>query len=113
VSGDFALDLRDTGKRLVPARFEFAGHEAVRRVGRIVLAEGAIGRVTRSLEIAQKSRPHLVPLLASFLFGRSGGCDGTWTDNTEKRIFDGIVDAQAAKGDATRLAIIYQPRLQL
>ena len=82
MSGDFALDLRGTGKRLVPARFEFAGHQAVRRVGRIVLAEGAIGRVTRGLEIAQKSRPHLVPPLACFLLGRDGGCDGTGTDNT-------------------------------
>src|SRR5258708_13221046 len=73
----------------------------------MVLAEGAIGRVARGLEVAQKGRAHLIALLASFLLGGDRGCDGTGTDNAEKRIFDGVVDAQAAKGDATRLAIVH------
>src|SRR5260370_8998284 len=102
MADDLALDLRDTGKRLVPARFKLAGHEAVRRVGCIVLAEGAIGRVARGLEVALKSRAHLIGLLASFLLGGDRGCDGTGTANAEKPIFNGVVHPQAAKADPTR-----------
>src|SRR5712664_1250559 len=48
-----------------------------------------IGRVARGLEVAQKSRAHLIAPLASFLLGGDRGGDGTGTDNSEKRIFDG------------------------
>src|SRR5260370_14012564 len=96
MADDLALDLRDTGKRLVPACFKLPGHEAVRRIGCIVLAEGAIGRVARGLQVALKSRAHLIALLASFLLGGDRGCDCTRTDNAEKRILHGLVHAQAS-----------------
>ena len=45
---------RQWQQRLVPARLQFGRHESVRRIGGVVLSEGAIGRVTRRFQIAQE-----------------------------------------------------------
>ena len=52
VSGDLALDLRNTPERLVPARLQLARYQPVGRVGGIVLPKRAVGRIARRLKIA-------------------------------------------------------------
>ena len=107
MGGDFAFDLGHTRERLVPARLEFAGHQPIGRIGGIVLAEGAIGCVARRFEIALEGFAHLVPLLAGLCLGGNGGRDGARAHHGEKRILNGVIDPQTAKGDATRLAIVH------
>src|SRR6516225_3281827 len=103
MSGNFAFDFRDMLERLVPARLQLAGDKPVGRIGSVVLAEGPIGGKTRRFKIALERLAHLVPPLNSFRLCRNGG----GADDGEKRILDGVVDAQAAKGNAARLAIVH------
>jgi hypothetical protein len=59
--GNPTIDLGDAFERPVPARFEFAGHQPVLRVGGVVLAERTIGGVAGGLEVAQERLAGLVP----------------------------------------------------
>ena len=68
------------------------------------MAKGPIGGKARRFKIALERRAHLVPPLGSFRLCRNGGRNGARADDGEKRILDGVVDAQAAKGNAARLA---------
>jgi hypothetical protein len=52
VGSDLGLDLGNSRERCVPARFEFAGHETVGGIGRVILTGGAIGGVPRRFEVA-------------------------------------------------------------
>ena len=105
--GDLALDFGDASERLIPARLQFAGDQPVGRVGGVILPEGAISGIARRFEIAAKSLAHLIPSLAAACLGCSHGRgDGAGADNGEERFLDGVIDAQAAKGDAARLAVV-------
>ena len=104
--GDLALDLGDTGKRPVPARLKFAGDQPVRRIGGVVLPEGAVGGIARRFKIAAKRLADLIPLVRGLGGrGRRRG-DGARSDHAEQRLFDGVVDPQTAEGDATGVAIV-------
>ena len=104
MSGNFALDFRHMCERLVPARLQFADHKTVGRIGGVVLTEGPIDGKARRFKIALERIAHLVPPLAGFRLCRDGGRNSAGADDGEKRILDGVVDAQAAKGNAARLA---------
>ena len=104
---DLALNLRDVRERFGPARFQFASHQPVGGISSVILTEGAIGSIARRIKIAQKRLAHLIAPLASLPFGGDSGCDGAGAHNAEKRLLDGVVDTQAAKGDAMRLAIVH------
>jgi len=106
VRGNLGLYLGDLGKCLVPAHFEFAGHETIGGIRCIILTEGAIGCVARGFKVTPERIPHLVPPLARFLFGGHGGGDSAGADHIEQRILDGIIDTQTAEGDAARLSIV-------
>ena len=107
VSGDLAFDLRDTRERLVPARFQFARHQTVDRIGGVILPEGAVGGIARCFEIALESIAHLIPPLDYVLLRGDGGGDGAGADNAQERILDGVIDTQSAEGDAARLAVVH------
>src|SRR3954452_2426909 len=74
---------------------------------RCVLTEGPIDGKAHRFKIALERIAHLVPALAGFRLCRDGGRNGARADDGEKRILDGVVDAQAAKGNAARLAIVH------
>ena len=57
--------LRHTRERLVPARFQFACHQPVGRIGGIILPKGAVGRVARRFKVAFQSVEHLVAVARS------------------------------------------------
>src|ERR1700730_6388275 len=107
MSGNFALDFRHMCERLVPTRLQFADHKPVGWIGGIVLTEGPIDSKARCFKIALERIAHLVPPLAGFRLCGDGGRNGAGADDGEKRILDGVVDAQAAKGNAARLAIVH------
>jgi hypothetical protein len=48
----------------------------------------------------------LVPPLGCFLVRGDGGRDGAGANHLEQRGLDRVIDAQAAEGDAARLAIV-------
>jgi hypothetical protein len=75
VRAEFRLDFGYTNERLVPAQFQLTGHEAVRRIGGIVLAEGAVRRESRRFEIPYEGLANLIAPRASLGFGRNGGGD--------------------------------------
>src|SRR6266568_5034626 len=52
MESDLAFDLRHACERLVPARFQLASHQPVSRIGRVVLAEGAVSLIASRFEIA-------------------------------------------------------------
>ena len=105
MSGDLAF--RYTRERLVPARLQFARHQPVGRIGGVILPEGAVGRIARRFEIALQGIAHLIPPLDHFLLRGDGGGDGAGADNGHERILDGVIDAQAAEGNAAGLAIVH------
>ena len=106
MAGDLRLDLGDAGERLVPTRLQFTGDQTVGRIGGVVLAEGAIRRIARRFEIASERFADLISLLTYFRFGRNGRRDRSGLDDLEDRRLDRIIDPQAAKRDAARLAIV-------
>src|SRR3974390_572923 len=107
MGSNFAFDLGHAREHLVPARLKFLGHQPVGRIGGIVLAEGAIGRIARRFEIAPESFAHLIPLRAGLCRGNDGCRDGAGAHHGEDRILNRIIDPQATKGDATRLTIVH------
>ena len=101
---DLRLDFGDAGERLVPTRLQFTGDQTVDRIGGVVLAEGAIRRIACRFEIASERCADLITLLTQLRFGRNGRCDRSRLDDLEDRRLDRVVDPQAAKRDAARLA---------
>ena len=97
------LDLGDTRQRPVPPDLQLTGDEAVLRIGRVVLSEGAVGGVVRGLKIAGECVPGLVPSHGSLCFGRFRGLDRGGPHHGEQRRLDGVIDAQATEGDTGRL----------
>ena len=71
------------------------------------MPEGAIVGIARRFEITLEGFAHLITSLAGFLLSGSGRRDGASADHCEKRLLNGIIDPQTAKGDATRLAIVH------
>jgi hypothetical protein len=93
MGGDLALDLRDMGKRPVPAGFQLACNEPVRGIGGVILPEGAVGGVACRFEITQE---RVADLVTPFTGMCGGGCrcgHGSGTDHAESAA-DGIVDAR-------------------
>src|SRR3954466_6900792 len=107
MSGDLALNLRNTSKRLVPTCLQFTGHQPVSGVGSVVLSEGAVGSITRCFEIAFECFENLIPMLLSFFFGSNSRRNGARPDHSEDRIPNSVIDTQTAKRDATRFAIVH------
>ena len=104
VGGDLRLDVGDATERRVPARLQFTCHKPVGRVGGVVLAEGALSRITRRLQVAQQRRPNLVLSIGGLRFGGYGRHDRSGLDDLKQGCGDGVVDPQPAEGDAARLA---------
>src|SRR6516165_7459644 len=104
---DLAFDLRHARERRVPARLQFAGHQPVGWVGGVVLPEGAIGCIARCLEIALECFAYLIPQLVGFFLSSYSSRNGARADHGEKRILNGVIDPQTAKGNTTRLAIVH------
>src|SRR5580700_9165858 len=104
--GDSRLVGGHPGEGAVPARLQFAGDKAVLRIGRIVLPEGAIGGIAGRLEVANHSLTCVVMLRAGLRLRSARGFHGCRLHYAHQRGLDDIVDTQAAKGDATGLAII-------
>src|SRR5208337_2405162 len=72
-----------------------------------VLSEGAIGCVARRFQIALECFAHLIAPLAGLSLGGHSRRDSAGADHGEKRFLNGVIDPQAAKGNATRLAIVH------
>src|SRR5271166_621119 len=107
IGGDLAFNLCHPHECLVPAHFQFAGHQPIGRVGGVVLSEGAIGGIARRFEITLECFAHLITSLAGFFLSSNGRRGGASADHCKKRLINGIIDPQTAKGDATRLAIVH------
>ena len=106
--GDPALDLADTRERSVPSGFKFRGNQPVLRIGGVILPECPISAIACGLKIAHQRVANLVTAIGRLRFGLDRRCDGAGFDDLQKRLFNGVIDAQSAKGDAARLAIIEQ-----
>jgi hypothetical protein len=106
VFGDLCLDLCGARERIVPARFQFPCHETVGRVGGIILAKGSIGSVACGLKIPHQRFTDLIAPVRDFSLGRDSCSNRSRLNDLEERRFDCVIDAQSAKGNATRLAVI-------
>ena len=104
---DLALDFGDAGQRSVPARLELARDQPVGGIGGVILSEGAIDGVACRFEIAAESLAHLILSRGSLLGRGHRRGNGAGSDDTEERLFDRIVDAQAPECDTTRFAIVH------
>src|SRR3954452_14012628 len=105
--GDPALHLGEAGKRPVPARLEFAGDHPVDGIGRVILTEGAVGGVARRFKVTAESLANLIPSFSDLPRGYHRRRDSDGTNHAEQRFLNGIVDAQAAEGDAARLSVVH------
>ena len=86
--------------------FQFRRDKPVLGIGGVILPEGPIGGVARSLEITHQRVADLVAAIGRLRLGLDGRCDRARLDDAQKRFLDGVVDAQAAEGDAARFAIV-------
>jgi hypothetical protein len=107
--GDPPLDLGDAYQCPVPPGFQFAGDQAILRIGGVVLTQRAVGSVARGLEIADERIPGFVPAHGRLRLGRLCGVDCGGLHDGEQRRLDDVVDTQAAEGDAGRLAVVEPP----
>ena len=64
--------------------------------------------VARRFQIAQHRPAGLIMPAGLFRLGLGRRGDRAWFDDLEQSGFNGVVDPQAAEGDAARLAIIEQ-----
>ena len=92
----------------VNARFslQLARHEAVQGIGGVVLTKGPVGGVARRLEIARHGLARLVTPNHGLRLGSEGRLRRGGLYDGEQRCLDGIIHAQAAEGDAVRLAVV-------
>ena len=90
---DAPLDLGHARQRPVPARLQLARHEAILRIGGVVLAEGPIGGVARRLEIAGQGLPRLVAPRRGLRLGRQRGSRGGGLDDGQQCRLHGVIDA--------------------
>jgi hypothetical protein len=67
--GDARLAGGHADQGAVPARLELAGDKAVLGIGRVILPEGAIGRVARRLEVADQGLARFVALRGRLRLG--------------------------------------------
>lgn len=104
-----ALNLADMRQRLVPARLQLSGDEAVGGIGRVILSESPVGGIASCLQIPLQELADLVTLVCRLLLSIHRRGDSARPDDTEKRFLDGIIDPQASKRDAAWLA---SPRQQ-
>ena len=57
--------------------------------------------------IALERFAYLIPQLVGFFLGSYSSRNGARADHGEKRILNGVIDPQTAKGNTTRLAIVH------
>ena len=96
----------DASERFVPTGLQLTRDQSVQRIGSVILAEGAIGRIASRFEITQQSVTDLIASLVRRGLGRDSRRDCSGLNDLKQRRLDRIVDAQASEGDAARLAII-------
>jgi hypothetical protein len=80
VSGDLRIHFTDALQRLVPARLHFRRHMPVRRIGGVVLLEGAVGGVTRRFQVAQERFADLIAMGCLCFFRFDHRRDGSRLD---------------------------------
>lgn len=107
MSSDLAFYFHHVGESPIPARFQFASHQPVGRIGGVILTEGAVGGVARCFEIAAESLLNLIPALSYLLGGRRRRGDSAGANYAQQRLLDRIVDAQSAEGDAVGAAVVH------
>lgn len=106
MSSNLGLDVGNGDERAVPTGLQFARDHPVRRVGGIVLPEGAIGRLARGLEIARERITDLVAPFADLGLRGRGGRNGGRADHVQESCLDRIIDTQAAERDASQLTAV-------
>ncbi len=100
VFGDLRLE------RGGPARLQLDRHQVVGWIGGIVVADGAVRRTARRLEIADQ---HLASMIASLGLSRPGlhgRRDHPRLHHLEQHLLDRLVDPQSAERDAAGLAVV-------
>src|SRR5207237_1122251 len=111
VAASWAAILPSTSVTRASALFQRASSSPstsrLARIGGVVLPEGPISCKARRFAIALECFAHLIPPLIGFFLSGNGRGNGARANHHEKRLLNGIIDPQTAKGDATRLAIIH------
>ena len=106
MAGNLILDLADACERLVPSRLKFRRHQPVLRISRVILPECPVGGIACRLKIALEGVADLVTLAGHIAFRLGGGGNGSRFDHPEERLFDRVIDPQAAESDAAWLAVV-------
>ena len=105
---DPGLDFGGLLQRTVPACLQFRCDKPVCRIGGIILPERPVGAVAGCFEIAHQGFANLVAPAGGLRLCLSGGSDGARFDHLQQCLLDGIVNPQAAEGDATWFAVVEQ-----
>lgn len=103
-----ALDLTDKGERsVVPPQLQFRRDQPVLGIGSIILPECSISGITRRLQIPCQCVADLVAAAGHLRLSLDGRRNRTRLDDLQKRFLNGVIDAQAAKGNAARFGIVH------
>src|SRR3954471_5831849 len=104
--GDARLAGGHADQGAVPARLELAGDKAVLGIGRVILPEGAVGRVARRLEVADQGLARFVALRGRLRLGGPRRLHRGRLHDGQERGLDHVVDAQPPERDTARLTVI-------
>ena len=104
--GYFRFDVRDAREGSVPPRLQFPGDQAIGRVGGVILPESPIGCVLCGFKVAHQGVADLIALPIGL--GLSGGRrrNSARLDDMQQSRLDGVINPQAAEGDAASFAMI-------
>ena len=103
---DAVFDLVDTLQRLIPASFQFVRHEAIVRIGRIVLFLRSASRVPRGFQLPRPRVQDLILLMGRRVTRDDRGLDGGGLHDAEDFLGHRVVDHHSSERDAARFPVI-------
>ena len=103
---DLRFDLADPLQGLIPAPFEFIGHQPILRIGSIELLLCPPRAVPGSLQVALKCGQDFVDLASLLFVGHDRRLDCCRLYHAQDLPRNRLINDQTRKADAARLAII-------
>src|SRR5262249_30320790 len=94
---DRFLGLLQLTERCVPASLQLAGHEAVVRVGLLVVGRGGAGLVTERFELLRARRSELLPFLGERGIHPVVDVELRGRERLEEEMYDVIIDRVGAE----------------
>jgi hypothetical protein len=106
MAGDALFQFLNLLQCLIPATFQFLGHEPIVRVGGLVLLLRTAGRIAGRFQIALERRQDVVAALGRLLTGHESCLHCGGLHDGDDLVADGRIHGNAAERDALWLSLV-------